>query len=349
MRLRILTPLLSAGLAVVTSVPHSALAQDAVADFFKGKQVSLIIGAPHGGGYDAYSRLLTRHMGKHIPGSPTLVARNMLGAGGAIALTYLDKSAPRDGTVIANAQPLTLMEPLLKLSEKRVDFDARKFYYLGSANLEASLCIVRTDAPVKTFAEAMQKESIIGGSGSSTLDYPYTHNEILGTKFRVIPGYKGTRDISLGMQRGEVHGMCGLFWSSLNTLFPDWRTKKEFNVIVQEATRGLPELDKMGIPTVYDFAKTDEQKQAMDLMYKPLVFGRPFLLHETVPNDRGQALRKAFDAVMKDPQLLADAEKQSLPIQATSGTEVQHLIEDLYKTPDGVVQKLRDVLLGKRK
>lgn len=334
-------------IAAALSVP--AVAQDAAAEFYKGKQVNVIIGNPPGGGYDGYARLLTRSMGRHIPGNPTLVARNMPGAGGATALSHIEKAAPRDGTVFGNAQPPTLMEPILQISDRKMDFDPRKLFFLGSANLETSLCIVRNAAPAKTFSEAMTKEVVVGGSGSSTVDYPLTHNAILGTKFKVITGYKGTRAISLEMQRGEVDGLCGLFWSSMNTLFPDWRTKKEFTILVQEATIGLPELDKMGVPTVYHFAKTEEQRQAMDLMYKPLIFGRPFVMADGIPPERGQALRTAFDAVMKDPQLLADAEKQHLPINPTSGAEVQKLMAELYTIPEKVVVNLRQALVSQRK
>jgi tripartite-type tricarboxylate transporter receptor subunit TctC len=250
---------------------------------------------------------------------------------------------------MGNAQPPSLMEPLLRLSDKKVDYDPVKFQYLGSANSEASLCVLRKDAAVKSFKDVLTTEAIVGGSGSSTIDYPLTHNAVLGTKFKVIAGFKGTRDLSLAMKRGEVQGLCGLFWSSLNTLFPDWRTAGEINIIVQEATKGEPELLKMGVPTVYDFAKEAEQRQAMDLMYKPLVFGRPFVMPPETPADRLAALRTAFDKVMKDPDLLADAKKLRIPIQPTTGAEVQELVKALYAIPTGVVDKLRKELIAQRK
>lgn len=323
---------------------HAAAAQDSVAAFYKGKQVDLIISTPTGGGYDAYGRLLVRHLGRHVPGNPHLIPKNMPGASGTKALEFLFKIAPKDGATIGAVHPGNVLEPILILSNKRVDYESTRFSFIGSANVETSLCIMRADAPVKTFADAFKTEAILGGSGTSTVFFPAAHNALLGTKFKIVTGYGGTAQLNLAVERGEVDGFCGQFWSSLNTQNADWITNGRFNLIVQEAVKGIPELDKMHVPLLYDFAKTDAEKQAMDLLYVPLSFGRPFLVPPDVPGERVNALRTAFDGAMADTALLADAAKMRLPIDPLSGAEVQRLVTRLFATPAEIVKRLKDAM-----
>lgn len=327
-----------------TLIASPVLAQDAVTAFYKGKQIDLIVPSPPGGGYDAYARLLARYMGKHIPGNPGVIAKNMPGASGTKALHFLYNVAPKDGATIGAAHPGNILEPLLALSNKRVDYDSSRLTYLGSANVETSLCMLRAEAAVKTFKEAFNKQAILGGSGTSTVFFPAGHNALLGTKFKIVTGYTGTAALNLAMQRGEVDGFCGQFWSSLNTQNPDWITNGQFNIIVQEAAKGRPELDRMGVPLVYDFAKSDADKQALDLLYVPLTFGRPYVAPPDVPPNRLKALRTAFDSTMKDPALLADAEKMHLPIEPLSGEEVQALVVRLFATSPKIVKRLKDAM-----
>ncbi len=332
-----------AGLAALP-VACPALAQDAVTAFYKGKHIDMIIPTPTGGGYDAYARLVARHMGTHVPGHPGMIAKNMPGASGTKALSFIYNLAPKDGTVIGAFHPGNILEPILALSSKRVDYDSPRFTYLGSANVETSLCMLRAAAPIRTFKEAFETQAILGGSGTSTVFFPVGHNAFLGTKFKIITGYGGTAALNLAMQRGEVDGFCGQFWSSLNTQNPEWITNGEFNIIVQEAAKGRPELDRMGVPLVYDFVKTDADRQALDLLYVPLTFGRPYVAPPDLPAERVAALRAAFDSAMRDPALLRDAAKMRLPIEPLSGDEVHALVTKLFATPPEIIKRLRDVM-----
>lgn len=330
----------------VFSASSTVFGKDDVERFYRGKNVEFVIGNKPGGGYNAYARLVAKHMADHIPGGPNLIPKNMTGAGGAAALFYLANVAPKDGSAIGNAQPGTIMEPLLRLKNKNLGFDPLKFNYLGNANTETSLCILRREASVKTFQDALKKEAALGGSGSSTIQFTLVHNGILGTKFKLVRGYGGTGEISLAVQRGEVDGLCGQFWSSLQLQHPEWVTSGAFNIIVQEATTGHPILNRMGVPLVYDFAKTKQEKQALDLFFLPLRFGRPFVAPPGVPAERLAALRKAFSEAVADPKLLAEAKKMRLPIDdPISGEEVQKLVSRLYETPPSIVERVRKAVM----
>jgi tripartite-type tricarboxylate transporter receptor subunit TctC len=330
-------PLL-AGLAI-----GAAQGQDA-ASFYKGKNVDLIIATPSGGGYDAYARVLARHIGNHIPGKPGIIAKNMPGASGTKALSFLFNIAPRDGATFGAIHGNNILEPMLALSHKRLDFDPLRFAYIGSANVETSLCILRAEAPVKSFRDAMTKQAVLGGSGTSTVFFPASSNAVLGTKFKIISGYGGTANLNLAMQRGEIDGFCGQFWSSLNTQNPEWITSGQYNIIVQEAAKSRAEIDRMGVPLVYDFVKSEADKQLLDLLYVPLTFGRPYVAPPDVPAERVQALRAAFDAALKDPALLEDAAKMRLPIEPMSGAELQALVVKLLATPPEIVKRLKDAM-----
>lgn len=338
----------AAGACLVSAVTLAALTAQTMAQetatFFKGKQLDLIIATPAGGGYDAYGRLLGRHWGKSIPGNPSLIAKNMPGASGTKALHFLFNIAPRDGGTVGAVHPGNMLEPILALSNKRVDYDSPKFNFIGSANVETSLCILRADSKVKSFKDAFETQIVIGGSGTSTVFFPAGHNALLGTKFKIVPGYGGTAQLNLAVQRGEVDGFCGQFWSSLNTQNPEWITNGQFNIIVQEAARGRAELDRLGVPLVYDFVKSPEDKLALDLLYLPLTFGRPFVAPPAVPADRVAALRQSFDEALKDAELLRDAAKMRLPIEPVSGAEVQALVAQLFATPPAVIKRLQEAL-----
>lgn len=331
--------LILACLGVAISLATPALGQDAVATFYRGRQLNLIVDGAPGGGYDAYARLLARHIGRYILGTPTVVVQDMPGA--VKATDFLYAAAAKDGLTLGIVQPVAIMEPLL--GPGRVTYDSTKFNFLGSANSETSLCILRSDAQVKKFYDAFSQTAVLGatGAGGSTRDFPLMLNSILGTKFKIVGGYTGTAEISLAMERGEVQGMCGQFWSSLNAQNPGWITSDKFNIIVQEALKGLPNLDQRGVPVAYRYAKHKEDEQALQLIYGPLVFGRPFVMPPSVPADRVKALRTAFNGAMKDEGLREDAEKARLPIEPVTGEAVQELVNKLYAIPEYVVQRAR--------
>lgn len=322
-------------------VAVDAAAQSTGESFYKGRSVDMIIGAAPGGGYDVYGRVVARHMPRHLAGNPTMVPKNMPGAGSSKAAEYIYSVAPKDGSAIGIIFPGSIMTPLLE--EKRsTQYDPPKFSYLGTANKEVRVCALRNGAPATTVAAAMKTEVVMGATaeGGSTQDYPAVMNEVLGTKFKIIRGYKGTLDITLAVERGEADGLCGWAWTSLKTQKANWLTDKSVTVAVQFGMQNDPDLDKMGVPSIWSFVKNDADKQLLELMIGQQVFGRPFVAPPGVPADRLKILRDAFAATMKDKQFLADAQKSKLDIDYDSGEAVQKLVARMYATPKPVVNRL---------
>lgn len=333
-------------LALLCTVSPSA-AQDSVEQFYRGKSINIFIGSSAGGGYDSYARILGRYMSKYIPGNPVIVPQNMSGAGGNKAAGYVYSVAPKDGTAIGAIFPGSILQPLI--GDTAVQHDPSKLIYVGSANSDVYTCVVRTDAPVKTFGDLMTTEMIVGASneGGTTRDMPTMSNNVLGAKFRVVTGYAGTQEIALAVERNEVHGLCGFGYTSLLTIRPNWVPNGTVKVLVQENVKGSPVLNKLGVPRTLDFAKTDEDRQLMELVYSQGVFGRPYILPPGVPADRVAALRKAFMAAFADKDLLAEAKKMKLDIEAISGEDVQTMVAKLFATPPNIVERAKQSLVYK--
>jgi tripartite-type tricarboxylate transporter receptor subunit TctC len=324
-----------------------AAAQGAVADFFKGKQVNIIVGSSAGGGYDTYARLIARHLGNHIPGNPSVVVQNMPGAGSNKATGYIYSVAPKDGTVMGAVFPGVILDPLI--GDAHVQHDPNKLIYVGSANSDVYICMLRTDAPAKTFQDTFTHEVILGASntGGTTRDLPAMLNNLLGARFKVVSGYAGSKEINLAMERGEVQGSCGIGWTGLTTMHPEWFSKKLIAVVAQASMKGHPELNKMGVPLTVKFAKTDEQRQVMELIESQGTFGRPYVLPPDVPPERVAALRKAFMDALHDKALLAESEKMQLDLDALPGDDLQALVAKLYALPASIVQHAKDALVYK--
>jgi tripartite-type tricarboxylate transporter receptor subunit TctC len=325
---------------------NAAPAQD-VAGFYRGKTVTITVGSAVGGGFDTYARLVGRHFGKFIPGNPTVVVQNIPGAGSNKAASYVALQAPKDGTAVGALQAVAITQPLI--SDQAVPHDPSKFIMVGSANNSVYFCVIRSDAPVKTFAEAFDKEAIIGtsGEGASLREYPVMLINVLGVKLRLIGGYAGSREIMIAMERNEVQGMCGMDWSSFLTQQRDWITSGFVRLLVQEDLRGHPEMNKLGVPLAIAFAKTEEDRQIMDMIYSQNLFGRPYLLPPGVPADRVAALRGAFSAMLQDKTLLAEAEKSGLDIGPMGGEELQALVAKLYALPPKVIERAKQSLIYK--
>jgi tripartite-type tricarboxylate transporter receptor subunit TctC len=326
----------------------AARAQDAVAAFYKGKQINLIVGSSAGGGYDTYARLLGRHLGKYIPGNPIIVPSNMPGAGSNAAAAHIYAVAPKDGTVIGAVQTAAVLDPLFG-DKARMKHDASKFIYLGSATIDYYICAVRADAAAKTFQDALTREIIIGASqpGTSTRDFPALLNNAVGTKFRIVSGYPGTREITLAIEKGEVQGLCGFSWSSLSVQHPDWLQNGFIRVLVQEHDKGHPDVNRMGVPLAVDFAKSPQDRQIMELIYSSEIFGRPYILPPGVPADRVAALRKAFMDALRDPELRAEGEKLGLDLDPIAGEELQKIAEKIYATPPDIVERAKQAVIYK--
>lgn len=328
----------------------AAQAQDALAKFYTGKSIDMIIGAAPGGGFDIYARTIAKHMPAHIPGKPNFIPKNMPGAGTNKATAFIYAVAPKDGTVIGAIFPGAIMDPLLG-DKSQVKHDSTKLIYLGSANNEVAITVIRADAPAKTFDDLFTKGMLGAASqaGGSSRDFPAALNNVLGTKIKLVSGYPGTKEMTLAIERSEVEGTGGYLWSSLKTQNPDWLPDAgKMRILVQEAVKGNAELTKMGVPVAMDFAKSAEDKQVLELIYGQLVFGRPYILPPGTPDDRVNALRRAFDATMTDKDFLADAQKARLTVDPVSGEAVQALVAKIYAAPDKIVQRAKEAMVYKK-
>ncbi len=329
--------------ALLLALAGAAAAQsdDAVAKFYAGKQLNLYIGSTPGGGYDSYARLLARHWGEHIPGHPSIVPVNMPGAGSNKLATFIYSVAPKDGTAVGEIFPGAVLEPLI--GDKPVPHDPQKLVYIGSANNEVFLCFVRSDSAVKSFKDAFTTPIKMAASaaGGSTRDFPLMLDRVLGTKFDVVAGYPGSREMMLAIEQGEVAGACGIGVSSLAEAEPDWIPTGKVIVLAQEALKPDPSMTERHVPLTREFAKTDDERQVLSLMYSQEVFGRPFVAPPGTPGDRVAALRASFLATLKDPATLADAKQVRLPVDPIEGTEVQALVEKVYATPPAIVARLK--------
>lgn len=313
-------------------------------DFYKGKSISMIIGSAPGGGFDAYGRIIARHLDRYVPGEPSIVPQNVPGAGGALAGRQAAIVAPQDGTAIGAVHPATVMRPLI--SKEAGKIKPIKFQFLASANSDVEICFVRTDSPVKKLEDLFTTEIIMGAAseGSSTQEFATITKNLLDAKFRIVAGYKGNADIYLAAQRGEIQGACGISWSSISSRQPEWLASGQIKVIAQEYVEGHPDLDKQGVPLMLSQAKTPEQKEMLELFYSQLVFGRPYVVGPTVPPDRVALLRKAFMATMQDKDFLAEAAKSKLEIQPIDGERIQRLVDKLYAAKPETLAKIRAAL-----
>jgi tripartite-type tricarboxylate transporter receptor subunit TctC len=312
------------------------------AEFYKGKTVEVYIGYSAGGGYDVYARVLARYMGKHIPGNPSLVPKNMEGAGSLRLANWIYNAAPKDGTAFGIIARGAAFDPLF--GNKAAQFDANKYNWIGSMNNEVSVCVAWKGTGVTKFEDLLTKELVVGGTGPSadTDQFPKIMNGVLNTKFKIISGYPGGNDISLAMQRGEVQGRCGWSWSSVIATQEQWYKDKTINILVQLSLAKHEDLPN--VPLVMDLAKTPEQKQMLRLVFARQVMGRPFVAPPDVPADRIAVLRKAFMDTMKDKEFIAEAEKIKLEIQPVSGQELQKLVKEAYEASPAIAERTGEML-----
>jgi tripartite-type tricarboxylate transporter receptor subunit TctC len=333
--------LTSIALAIALTYVSAANAETA-AEFYKGRNLELDISSSVGGGYDAYARMLARHIGRFIPGSPIVVAKNMEGAGGLRLANFLYNAAPRDGTTFATLYRGTVFDPLL--GGKGAQFDATRFTYIGSANNEVSVCVAWHTTGITRFEQVLTKELVVGASGPSadTYQFPKIVNGVLGTKFKIIAGYPGGNDIDLAMERGEVQGRCGWSWTSLKATRPSWLTEKKISILFQMGLSRHSDLPD--VPLIIDLARNDDDKAILKLIFARQVMAWPYITPPNVPNDRADALRAAFMETMKDRDFLADAEKSLLEIRPVTGEDIQKLVKDVYKTPTEIARRAADIL-----
>jgi len=337
----------SAALSIATAAAALAAAPlawgQAAPDFYRGKTVDLEIGYSVGGGYDVYARMLAPFMAKHIPGNPSIVPKNMEGAGSLRLANWLYNVGPKDGTAFGTIGRGTGFDPLF--AHRGAQFDGAKFTWIGSANDEVSVCVVWNGrTKIAKFEDLLTTPLTVGGTSAAadTDQFPLVMNGVLGTKMKVVTGYPGGNDVNLAMERGEVDGRCGWSWSSVRSTRPQWLTEKKITILVQLALHKHADLPDT--PVIIDLAKTDEQRQILKLIFARQALGRPFLAPPDIPAARAEALRTAFMDTMRDKDFLAEAEKAQLEITPVDGAGVQKLVANLYQSPPAVVKKAAELL-----
>jgi tripartite-type tricarboxylate transporter receptor subunit TctC len=324
----------AAALAIVLgTLPTGALAQGGT---YAGKQIKMVIGSGAGGGYDVYARFLAKHFPRHIPGNPTIVSQNMPAASGLAATNWTYTVAPKDGTVILATYNALLDDPLYGSPVAR--FDPLKFESIGSIARQQTICATWHASPTKTIEQARTREVTVSATGASgdRATMPRILNVMLGTKFKVINGY-GTTESMLAVERGEVDGMCGVSWSTLKVSNPDWVQNKRLNVMIQAGGKrqaGLPD-----VPLVLELAANDDDRALIELLFFPQEMGRPFVMPPGTPKEYVNTIRRAFDATMKDPAFLAEAEKSMFDVDPITGEEMQRILARAYATPKPLVQR----------
>ena len=334
-----LRQVIAAGLFVTTALPAQA---DAVADFYKGKTISLIVSTGAGGTYDVIGRQMARFMPKHIPGEPTIVVKQMPGAGHVLATNFMYNQAPKDGTHIAtigNTIPLHQV-----LDGKGARYEADKFNWLGTTGISNLMTVALASSGVKSIQDVMEKEITAGstGAGSGTSLYPTVMNKVLGTKFKIVAGYQRAVEIDLAMERGEVDVRSGFSYGSLATEHPDWIRDKKAVFLVQVG--GMREPDLPDVPLMSELAKTDEQRQILTLISSTVALGRPYLTTPDVPADRLAALRQAFMATLADAAFLVEAKKLNFDLRPADGAAVTKIVADVIASPPDIIAKTKEVM-----
>jgi tripartite-type tricarboxylate transporter receptor subunit TctC len=346
------TLLTTAAAAALSAAAMPAAHADAVADFYKGKDITINVGYGSGGGYDTTTRIFARHFGKHVPGKPNIVVQNMPGAGSMIVANHTFNVAPKDGTVLGVFASSTALEPLF--GNARAKYDPRNYEWIGSLHRDIASCAMWKGGGqgIKTLPDLINaKKTVTFGSTSPTAitsQHPLFLKNMLKANLKVIYGYKGTKDISLAMQRGEVDGSCGMFESSVRSAYHQHIEAGEFKIIVQFGRdRKVP---YFGDATqMYTLLKTDDQKKVADVVFRQTELARPLAAPPGTPQDRVAALRKAMLDTLKDPELIADAKKLKIEFDPVPGEEAKAMFTEFYKTPPNLVKQAAEMTKPEKK
>ena len=333
--------------ALVLAAPGSVWAQ-ASPELFKGKTVKVLVGYGPGGGYDLYSRILARHIVKYLPGHPTAVVENMPGAGSAKLANYINSVAAKDGTEFGIINSTIAFDPLFGgEAAEAIKFDPSKLSWIGSLDQFTPIGISWHTTGVKSIEDIKKKEFITGSTGGQDAATVYTTllNNMIGTKFKVLAGYKGSNDIALAMERGEVPGFVGWYWAGLKAFKPQWVAENKMNVFLQLGLERDPELPN--VPHVVDVLPNPEHQQIFKLVLSQLALARPYVAPPGVPADRVKALRTAFNAAAKDKDFLQEMEKAKQTVRLYTGEEIDVLIKQVYATPPELIEKLKVMMVAK--
>jgi tripartite-type tricarboxylate transporter receptor subunit TctC len=336
----------AASIAALFCAHAAQSAAEPVEDFYRGKQIKIIVGGTAEGGYAPYARMLQQHMGQYIPGHPQVITQFMPGAGGLIATNYIYNAAPRDGTMIGSVQRNVVR--LALIGDKGVRYDPGKINWLGSMYNDVSVCVSWHDSGVRTIQDVMQRELIVGGTAlNDTEQFPAVLNNVLGTKFKIISGYKSSAAITLAMERGEVAGRCGWSWDSLKAQQGEWVTDKKLNILIQLSTKRAPDLGD--VPLAAEIAKTQDQKDLLAFIFGEQTMGKPFIMGPEVPNERVEAVRKAFMKVGSDATAVEQMHKMDLGVAPMDGNEMQALVATMYATPKSVIDRAGEAVVYREK
>ena len=336
------------GIALVTVAAMACCTTPVAAqDFYAGKQITLIVGAGIGGGYDHQARLVARHLGRFIPGHPGIIVQNMPAAGGMAATNYLFTTAPKDGVAIALVQRGMLLAKLTY--PEGVRFDIEKFHWLSSLNSETAVTLAWNETTThRTAKDLFEKELIVGGIvGVDPETTPKLYNSLIGTKFKVVNGYNSTAEIALAIERGELQGIGDFSWSSVKAVRPNWLSEKKVTLLMQGALKNEPELGDL--PSALDFVKNDADRKVMQLHFTQKLAARPIIAPPGMPAERVAALRAALDALGKDKEFLADAEKSKQEVAFVPGEEVEKVVSLIVATPPDIADRYAKAFAPERK
>lgn len=317
---------------------------DPVADFYRGKTMHMIIPSTTGGDYDNRARLISRHMGRHIPGEPTIVPRNMPGGAGVTGANYIASVAPRDGTVLHAL--LQNMPVLQALGGQGTTFDVLQFAWIGNTTSSPNLINSWHTTGITHVTDVFNRELTVGAPmGTSAAIYPRALNMLTGTKFRIITGYKGGNDVSIAMERGEVGGRGSNSWAAWKATRPDWLAEKKIHILVQVGLERHPELPD--VPLMMELARSPQDREVLRFLSADTSISRTIVATPGIPSDRIAALRRAFDATMKDPVFLADAAKTRMDITPMSGEKARKVAEEILTASQAVKKRAKEIMDGK--
>jgi tripartite-type tricarboxylate transporter receptor subunit TctC len=324
-------------LVLALFLPPPAQADDAVASFYQGKDVRLIVGYSPGGLYDITARLVARHLGDHIPGKPTIVVENMPGAGSITTILHLYTTAPRDGSVIGMVARSYPIDPLFNPASRK--YDPLRLNPIGATSSEVSVAVTWYTTPIKTFADLLATKATFGATGmlDDTGRFALLAQNLTGAKIALVMGYPGGNDVTNAMEKGEVDGRFGWSWGSIKSRARPWLEGHKINIILQQGLKKAPDLPDT--PFILDYAKSDEDRQALDLIFAPQSFAWPFIAPPDLPAERLAALRRAFDATMKDKDFLAEADKLNIEIDPMTGEDMAALITRILAYPPATVAR----------
>ena len=312
------------------------------AEFYKGRQIQLMVYSGAGSTYDTYARLLARHIIRHIPGGPTIVVPNMIGAGGLKLVDYLNRIAPKDGTVFGTVRRGNPFDPIM--GKKDLEFDPLKLTWIGSMNREVAVALSWATSRVKTFEDARKMELLVPGTGAGADSeiIPRAYNQLAGTRFKIVSGYRDTSEAALQLETGELEGIAYWSWSSIISLKPNWVREKKINILFHTGATEAPELP--GVPRIRELVKDETDRKALEFLLAREVMGRPFVAPPGIPADRAKALRDAFDATMTDPEFLKDAARGNVEVSLVTAEEVDRLLRDAAALPPEVIARARQTL-----